>query len=332
MIPGISSVGIGRILPALRAATPRPAGSRTAAIIAAVEIFDDSAWQMSWGERAAFEGLLTQRRPQLALEIGTADGAALRQIAKHAAEVHSFDIVRPQLPADHFPNVTFHTGDSHELLPACLAELAAEQRNVDFVLVDGDHSAAGVRRDIEDLLDSAATCDTAIVIHDASNERVREGLDAIHFGAWPKVAFVELDFLAGYMIREQRLRHEVWGGLALVIVDATRRAYHGGSVVADRHYPAADLLATAREMVIAREHGHDVSAAVRDAETGDTRDQVIAELEAELVEATTEIERLGSVARHHEKLWNSLMDSFSWRVTEPVRGIKGRVRGILDHR
>jgi hypothetical protein len=294
-----------------------------------VEIFDDSAWQMSWGERAAFEGLLTQRRPRLALEIGTADGAALSRIAGHAGEVHSFDVVAPHLPAERFPNVTFHTGDLHELLPLTLGELAGEGRNVDFVLVDGGHSG-GVRSYIEALLDSPAICDTAILIHDSSNERVREGLDAIHFAAWPKVAFVELDLLAGYMMREVRLRHEIWGGLALVMVDSTRRAYHGGSIVGDRCYPAAELLAAAREIVVARERGQDVSAAIREAETGDARDQVIAELESELREATTEIERLGSVARHHEALWNSLMDSFSWRITEPVRGIGGRVRGLLS--
>ena len=114
------------------------------------------------------------------------------------------------------------------------------------------------------------------------------------------------------------------------MVDSTRRAYHGGSIVGDRCYPAAELLAAAREIVVARERGQDVSAAIREAETGDARDQVIAELESELREATTEIERLGSVARHHEALWNSLMDSFSWRITEPVRGIGGRVRGLLS--
>ncbi len=295
-----------------------------------MEIFDDSAWQMTWGERAALEGLLTQRRPDLALEIGTADGAALARIAEHAGEVHSFDIVAPHVAGDRFPNVTFHTGDSHELLPQTLAGLAGEGRNVDFVLVAGERSAGGVRRDIEDLLDSPAIGDTAIVIGDSSNERVREGLDAIHFAAWPKVACVELDLLAGYMMREERLRHEIWGGLALVIVDAKRRAYHGGSVFGDRYYPGAELLAAAREIVTARERGHDVSVAIREAETGDARDQVIAELQAELREATTEIERLGSVARHHEALWNSLMDSFSWRITEPVRGIGGRVRGLLS--
>jgi hypothetical protein len=301
-------------------------------MIAGLEIFDDSAWQMSWGERAAFEGLLTQRRPGLAIEIGTADGAALAQIAKHASEIHSFDIVRPHLPAERFPNVSFHTGNSHELLPATLADFAKDGRNVDFVLVDGDHSAGGVRRDIEDLLDSPAVGDTAILVHDATNERVRDGLDAIHFAAWPKVAFVELDFLPGYMMREERLRHEVWGGLALVVVDATRRRYHGGSVIQDRYYSAAELFATAREMVVARERGEDVSVRLAQAEIGDERERVIAELEAELADATTEIERLGSVSRHHEALWHSLMDSWSWRVTEPIRGFKGRVRGLLGNR
>ncbi|HWH12716.1 MAG TPA: class I SAM-dependent methyltransferase [Solirubrobacteraceae bacterium] len=297
-----------------------------------MEIFDDSAGQMSWGERAALEGILTQRRPGLAIAIGTADGAALAQIAKHADEVHSFDIVRPQLPVESFPNVTFLTGDSHELLPAMLAGLVSEGRNVDFVLVNGDHSPAGVRRDVEDLLDSPAVGDAALLIHDASNERVREGLDAIHFAAWAKVARVELDFVVGYMIRETRLRHAVWGGLALVVVDAARRSYGGAAVVANGNYPAAELLASARELVIARERGEDVSAIVRDAAIGDTRNRVIAELQAELDEATTEIERLGSVARHHEALWNSLMDSFSWRLTAPVRLVKDRVRGLLGGR
>jgi hypothetical protein len=294
-----------------------------------LEIFDDSAWQMAWGERAAFEGLLAQRKPALAIEIGTPDAAALTQIARHAVEVHSFDLVRPQVAVDDFPNVTFHTGDSHVLLPEALAGFAADGRNVDFALVDGDHSPSGVRGDVEDLLDSPAVSNTLILIHDSSNERVREGLDAIRFAAWPKVAFVELDFLAGYMVREERLRHELWGGFAIVLVDAVRRRYHAGSVTDDRCYPAAELLASAREMVLAREHGRDVSAELELLAAGDTPTRLISELQAELAEATAEIERLSSVSRHHEALWNALMDSWSWRITEPVRSAKGRLRGRL---
>jgi hypothetical protein len=294
-----------------------------------LEIFDDSAWQMSWGERAAFEGVLAQRKPELAIEVGTGDGGALGQLATHAGEVHSFDLVRPQLDAGLFPNVTFHTGDSHVLLPEALATLAAQQRNVDFALVDGDHSPAGVRRDVEDLLDSPAVGNTLILVHDSSNERVRDGLDAIRFAGWPKVAFVDLDFIAGYMVREERLRHELWGGFALVLVDATRRRYRTGSVTDDRRYPAAGLLSTAREMVIAGEQGRDLSAALETLAGGDAPTRLIGELQAELAAATTEIERLSSVSRHHEALWNSLMDSWSWRITEPVRSAKDRLRGKL---
>lgn len=298
-------------------------------MIARLEIFDDSAWQMSWGERAAVLGVLARCKPKLAIEIGTAEGAGLAQIVAYAEEVHSFDLLPPAFPPDQFPNVTFHAGDSHELLPAALAAFEADQRNVDFVLVDGDHSATGVRRDVEDLLDSDAISNTVILIHDATNELVREGLDAIHFAAWPKVSFVELDFIPGSMFREERLRHQLWGGLSLVLVDAARGRYRGATVMQNRLYPAAELYVTARELVIAREHGESVTALIGVAQAGDTRDQVIAELQAELAASTAEIERLRSVSRHHEELWNSLMDSWSWRVTRPVRTAKDRLRGRL---
>jgi hypothetical protein len=105
------------------------------------EIFDDPVWQMSLGERAALEGVLSQLQPELAIEIGSMEGACLRRIAAHAREAHSFDLNPPSLPQP--DNVTLHTGDSHALLPPFLADLAERGRNVDFVAVDGDHSAEG---------------------------------------------------------------------------------------------------------------------------------------------------------------------------------------------
>jgi Methyltransferase domain len=301
-------------------------------MIAALEIFDDSAWQMSWGERAALEGILSQLQPELAIEIGGADGGATAQIAKHAQEVHSFDLSSPHAATTQAPNVTLHLGDSHATLPVALAALAADGRNVDFALVDGDHSPSGVRRDVEHLLDSPAVANTVILIHDSSNDRVREELDAIHFGAWPKVSLVELDLVAGYMVQEERIRHELWGGLGLVVVDAGRPRYGRRSVTDHRRYPTAELLATAREMVIARERGESIAARVRTAAAGDAQTRTIAELQSELADATEEIGRLHSVSRHHEALWNSLMSSWSWRVTGPVRTAKDRLRGRLTAR
>ena len=79
-------------------------------------------WQMQQGERFALDGLLAQLRPQLAIEVGTFEGGSLRRIAAHAEHVHAFDL-DPKVAelAGELDNVTFHIGDSAELLPQVLA-------------------------------------------------------------------------------------------------------------------------------------------------------------------------------------------------------------------
>lgn len=290
-----------------------------------MEIFDDSTWQMSRGERAALEGLLTQARPALALEIGSAEGGSLARIARHAGEVHSFDYVRPQFADDGAGNVVFHTGDPNELLPPALASLAEAGRNVDFVLLDGDSAPDGARRSLEALLDSPALGRTLILVHQVSNPRVRQGFDAVHFDAWPKVAFVEPDFVGGYMLAAESMRHELWGGLALVEVDAGRLRYQTGSVMAERYFPTATLLAQARAAMVSGGAAADATAGADATLLGR-----IERLERELGDAEHEVGRLRSVARHHEELWRSLMDSWSWRLTRPIRLAKERTRGGGD--
>lgn len=272
-----------------------------------MEILEDPVWQMSYGERAAMEGLLAQTSPALAIEIGTAEGGSLQRIAAHSDEVHSFDLVEPQLPLSDLPNVTLHTGDSHKQLPSFLAELDELGRNVDFVLVDGDHSSDGVRRDVEDVLSASCIGRTVMLIHDTTNEQVRSGLDDVDYTSYPKVAHVDLDFVAGYMFSEQRLRHELWGGLGLVVVDAGRPAYFRPGVVQDRYYPAAPLWAEIRDAVVLRE----ANGAGPAADPG--------ELEAALAEARHTV-------AHHEHVIQGLTSSMSWRVTKPLRLAKDRLR------
>ena len=185
-------------------------GPQTLRAGASIDLLRPTPWQMSYGERAALEGLLSQRKPTLAIEIGTAEGGSLERFAVHSREVHSFDLIGPSPEARSLENVTFHTGDSHALLPQLLAEFADGGRVVDFVLVDGDHSADGVRRDVEDLLNSPSTSETLIVMHDTMNEVVRAGLEEVEFEAWPKVAYVEMDLVAGDMFREPTLLGELW--------------------------------------------------------------------------------------------------------------------------
>jgi Methyltransferase domain len=291
----------------------------------AVEIFRDEVWQMSLGERAAVEGVLAQLAPPLAIEIGSMEGACLRHIAAHAQEAHSFDLRPPtlELPA----NVTLHTGDSHELLPPFLASLAEQGRNVDFALVDGDHTPDGVRRDVEDLLDSRAVGRTVIVIHDTANEHVRRGLEAIHFSAWPKVAHVELDWIPGQLFAEPALRNELWYGLGLVLVDISRLAYGNGSVYEQRYQPAGPLLAEIRELVLARERVPPGARSPRQ-EATELRKQ-LALLSTQLTAArareaklAAELEPLREREQHARRALADITNSASWKLTQPVRAAK----------
>lgn len=220
-------------------------------------VFATSEQQMSNGERAALEGVLSELRPRLAIEVGTAEGASLGRIAAHAAEVHSFDLFAAVLPAAELPHVTLHTGDSHELLAPFLAQLAEAGRNVDFVLVDGDHSSDGVRRDLQDLLDSPALGHTTILIHDTSNPTVRSGLDAVDYAARAKVVLVELDWIPGYVFTNPHFRDELWGGLGHIAIDADR-ASGESSPIQDRYVPIQPLLQ--RAIGLAAAPGSEISA------------------------------------------------------------------------
>ena len=175
-----------------------------------------SNWQMALGERAAIEGLLCDLQPGLSIEIGTAQGGSLERIAAHSDEVHTFDL-GAEVDQDAFPGVTFHRGDSHRLLPQLLARFEHEGRNVDFVLVDGDHTREGVRRDIEDLLGSTAVSRTLIAVHDAMNEDVAAGLAAIDLDAYPKVVFVDFGFVQ--LRQDPGPLQDIWGGLGLIVCD-----------------------------------------------------------------------------------------------------------------
>jgi peptidoglycan/LPS O-acetylase OafA/YrhL len=215
--------------------------------VTAAGLLAPNPWQMTLGERAAMEGLLARLKPALAIEIGTAEGGSTRCLARHCTEIHSFDLVHPPGLTEELPMVTTHTGDSHALLPAFLEQLAAAGRRVDFVLVDGDHSADGARRDVEDLLASPAVEGAAMVLHDTANDEVRAGLIAAGIHEHPSVAYLDLDFVAGHLSAPgQPFEGQLWGGLGLVIADPAARA--GGCVQPDLFEPAGELLRVAREV------------------------------------------------------------------------------------
>jgi methyltransferase family protein len=185
-------------------------------------LFQAEPWQMTLGERAALEGLLATLRPVLAIEIGRAEGGSLARISKYSKEVHTIDLLDPDAPLP--PHVHHHGGDSRQVLPALLQEFEQSGRNVDFVLLDGDHSTAVIQVDVENLLRSEALKRTVILLHDTMNEAARTGIENVRPQDFEKVRFVDLDLLAGVLVREPPFEGELWGGFGVIVVDVDGEA------------------------------------------------------------------------------------------------------------
>jgi Methyltransferase domain len=219
-------------------------------------------WRMHLNERAAMEGLLCAIRPKLAVEVGTESGGSLARIVAHSDEVHSFDLVRtPEARAiEGADKVTFHEGDSHELLPRVLREFADDDRNVDFAMIDGDHTADGVRRDVQDVLSSNAVRRSVVLLHDTMNPEVRRGLEEVDYEDSGKVAYVEHDFVAGHLRRTQRFGNYLWGGLGIIVIDATREPGERAPVREQRFVPTFTVLRPLEKGLIARDRGESLAS------------------------------------------------------------------------
>ena len=209
----------------------------------ALPLTRDPRSQMSFGERCALEGVLAQVRPRMAIEIGTAEGGSLRRIASYSEAVHSIDV-------DHGPvgdvpaNVELHTGGSREMLPPLLSSIARAGDQLDFVLVDGDHSYEGVKRDLELLLGSPCAARAVILVHDTMNAEVRAGVESVRCERYPGVVYYELDFVPGYVYRKGIARNTAWGGLGLILTDRERCGQYADSPRQDLYHEPFTALQT----------------------------------------------------------------------------------------
>lgn len=264
-----------------------------------MDLFPVIEWLMFPGERAALEGILSSVQPHVSIEVGTFRGGSLERISAHSHMVHAFDrAFEPEVTPERFPNVVLHAGDSHELLPAALEGIAAAGLNVDFALVDGDHSARGARRDLEDLLGSPAVQRTVILLHDTLNERVRAAFEAINFDAYENVRYVDLDFVPGRIRNGGPLKDQLWGGLALVVTGWSSP----GTDDIPSVYASTDV----------------IDAFLTSPDGGDRvrRPQYV-----ELAKLETRVASLRRQLARIEQSW-------SWRSTAPLRSVRSRLRRV----
>lgn len=185
-------------------------------------------WQMTNCERFAMQDLLSRLQPDLSLEIGTYRGGSLQVISHFSRNVISIDIdpeVEKSL-SNKFSNVNYHCGNSYELIPDLLQEAENSNRDIEFILIDGDHSTQGVQRDINALMHFKPRKRCVILMHDSFNPDCREGIKTASWFTSPHVQWVELDFIPGIYHDEAydtAAAKTMWGGFACAVLDSTPR-------------------------------------------------------------------------------------------------------------
>jgi predicted O-methyltransferase YrrM len=168
-------------------------------------------------------------RPRRYLEIGVFRGRSLAVVASVApeAELFGFDLwvpgyaglenagpelVREQLRrVGHRGPVRLVSGSSHETVPVLLAE--SPELSFDLVTVDGDHTEAGARRDLETVLPRVAV-GGVLVFDDLRHpkcpwlERVWDEVVAAH-PAFAAAKYTEVGYGVGFAVRRGQARAEV---------------------------------------------------------------------------------------------------------------------------
>ncbi len=183
-------------------------------------------WQMMESERIALTGVLARLRPRGALEVGVYYGGSLSLAAQFSERIFAIDI-EPAV-RDRFvlpDNVELLIGNSQELIPQALARFEQLGLPLEYVLIDADHSADGVRRDLNLVLKYRPRQPMVILAHDSGNENCRKGILTANWNANPHVHSVQCDFVPGQIIEHsiQNGHGEVWGGLALAYLDPQPR-------------------------------------------------------------------------------------------------------------
>src|SRR5438045_6039713 len=134
-------------------------------------------WQMSAAERIALAGVLARTKPKGALEVGVYFGGSLSLTSQFAERVIGIDI-DPQV-RDRFecpPNAEIWVADSEVGIPAALSYFDRAGIPLNFVLIDADHSPAGIARDLGLILRYVPREPLIILMHDSGNPGCRGGI------------------------------------------------------------------------------------------------------------------------------------------------------------
>ena len=177
-------------------------------------------WEMVNAEKIALLNLLGDIKPLVSIEIGSREGGSLQLISQLSKTVYSLDI-DPSVKnlTEKFSNVNFIIGDSKDTLPVLLNDLSEKNEHPDFILIDGDHSAEGVKRDIENILQLKIAKPLVILVHDSFNPTCRKGMLDADYTINNNVEKIEIDFVQGIFSPSPTTKGEMWGGFGVIYLN-----------------------------------------------------------------------------------------------------------------
>ena len=180
---------------------------------------------MTFAEKFAIAGILSQRKPEVSIEVGTLNGGSLSVISHYSEKVYSIDPnpeVKAKLECKH-SNVEFITGLSQSVLPDLIGRLNSSKKEIGFVLIDGDHSEEGVRKDILEVLKYTPKSPLWLLMHDSFNPDCRRAIKSIDWKSNEFVHWVNYDFIPGFLSSIPGWEDQMWCGMALAYLDKEKR-------------------------------------------------------------------------------------------------------------
>jgi hypothetical protein len=167
---------------------------------------------------------------------------------------------------------------------------------------------------MEDLLNSPAVGQTVILAHDTLNEEVRQGLQEVDYDAHEHLAWVDLDFVPGYVARLPERFGECWGGLGLIIIDDGRMFRSGGTRHNEHLVEQSKLVWPVAQWL--RTQGVQADSALADLKLVPA---------AVLHQCQEESSTLQADLEQHQAWLRGIQGSASWRLTSPLRNLKHRL-------
>jgi len=177
-------------------------------------------WQMSRAEKYCLIHLLENLKPEYSIEIGTYKGGSLQVLSKFSKKVYSIDIdSEPKHTLkNQFDNVIFKVGKSHDIIKNVIEDIESKNGKLNFILVDGDHSKDGVKKDLECILSCNLKHPLTVILHDSFNPQCRSGMKSINYKKYNFIEHIDLDYIHGCFSPNTNHR-EMWGGFAIIKIN-----------------------------------------------------------------------------------------------------------------